>query len=70
VEGKVKRLTQGRINVLAHRFLRGEPIPLFIFKADNYEIDKRVDEILAARRRRSYKRERDGQLMRGGLTQD
>jgi hypothetical protein len=54
-----------QVRTYARRFLRGEPIPLFNFKADNFAIDMAIDEIIAARRRYIWKRRKDKQLMRG-----
>ncbi len=42
----------GMIKFYAHRFLRGEGIPLFVDRATNRAIDAHVDRILRARSRR------------------
>lgn len=48
----MKKKSSGRTKVLAHRFLRGEAIPLFRDRRANREIDEHVTRIERARTRR------------------
>lgn len=48
----------------ARRFLAGEPIPIFVAKADNYFINVAIDELIEARKRHVW-RTKKGKLLRG-----
>jgi len=58
-------MTPSRIKFYARRFLKGEPIPIFVAKFINFEIDAAVDEIIAHRRAHIWRRKKTKRLMRG-----
>ncbi len=60
------RISERWIKFYALEFLRGEQIPLFAMKADNWRVDQKVKEILAARTKRIKKNRSSGTFYRGG----
>lgn len=62
----IKPLTPRRIRKYALAFLRGESIPVFAMKADNFSIDREIDAIMAARRKKYKKNRTTGVFYRGG----
>lgn len=55
-KGKRAKVSYGKIKVLAHRLLNGEPIPMFGNLASNYAVEGHLFKIQRKKTERRYRR--------------